>query len=250
MREQLEAKGKTRFGDLRTDEPPANGRAPYRLKVIASDLSLSRLLILPDDAALLGIEPDELEVAEAVRMSMSIPIFFAPVIRKNPKTGNEHVIVDGGLLSNFPVWLFDLPAGQPPRCPTFGLLLVAPSATAPLAIGPPEDTGRHRDLNMIEFLEAIAHTAMEAHDRLYLEQATFARTIPISTIGVGTTDFGIQRERADALFKSGVDAAATFLQTWDLAAYNAAFRSGLPQPTRRERVVEHMRRQAGGPPSP
>src|SRR5437660_1398628 len=64
--------------------------------------------------------------AGAVRMSMSIPVFFKPVRR------GGHEIVDGGILSNFPVWLFDAPAGVAPRFPTFGLLLVAPHQAAPL----------------------------------------------------------------------------------------------------------------------
>ena len=65
------------------------------------------MLVLPRDAQLLGYAPDELEVAYAVRMSMSIPIFFKPVRVENTQTNHEHVIVDGGMLSNFPVWVFD-----------------------------------------------------------------------------------------------------------------------------------------------
>src|SRR5436305_307633 len=83
------------------------------VQVIASDLSKERMLVLPRDARdQLGIDPDELEVARAVRMSMSIPMFFDPVVHQNPANANEeHVIVDGGLLSNFPIWLFDCPPG-------------------------------------------------------------------------------------------------------------------------------------------
>lgn len=55
---------------------------------------------------------------------MSIPVYFEPVRWENPETGKEHIIVDGGLLSNFPVWLFD--ADGEPDWPTFGLLLVEP----------------------------------------------------------------------------------------------------------------------------
>ena len=84
------------------------------------------MLVLPGDAAQLGIDPDELEIATAVRMSMSIPVFFKPV------TMDGHEIVDGGLLSNFPIWLFDTDTGITPSFPTFGLLLVAPAQTAPL----------------------------------------------------------------------------------------------------------------------
>ena len=90
-----------------------------------------QLLVLPRDAGELGIEPDELDVAYAVRMSMSIPIFFEPVRIENPRDGHEHLIVDGGMLSNFPVWLFDC-AARAPDWPTFGLLLVEPDPKVPI----------------------------------------------------------------------------------------------------------------------
>ena len=51
---------------------------------------------------------------------MSIPVFFEPVKWENPETGRTHLIVDGGMLSNFPVWLFDCDDGEPPAWPTFG----------------------------------------------------------------------------------------------------------------------------------
>jgi predicted acylesterase/phospholipase RssA len=59
------------------------------------------------------------------------------VIHHDPRNPHdERLIVDGGLLSNFPVWLFDVPDGQKPRWPTFGLLLVAPNQREPLVPGP------------------------------------------------------------------------------------------------------------------
>jgi NTE family protein len=109
----LAAKGVRTFGDL-VRHPEAGAEEPeelryrYRLQVIATDLTEERLLVLPRDTDKLGMDdPDELEVALAVRMSMSIPLLFEPVKFRNPRTGREHLIVDGGMLSNFPVWLFD-----------------------------------------------------------------------------------------------------------------------------------------------
>jgi predicted acylesterase/phospholipase RssA len=144
IREHFESKGITRFGQLH--DPIAEGADPsepqYRLQVIASDLTKERMLVLPRDAReQLGIDPDELEIAKAVRMSMSIPMFFDPVVHQNPtKRDDEHVIVDGGLLSNFPIWLFDCPPDQVPRWPTFGMLLVAPNQRDPLIAGPSPGT--------------------------------------------------------------------------------------------------------------
>ena len=152
-------------------------------------------------------------------MSMSIPIFFEPV------SLNGHQIVDGGLLSNFPIWLFDTPPGTTPAFPTFGLLLVAPDQTAPLLPSPPGGAVKAISSD-VDFLKAIAETMMEAHDRFYVEQANYARTIPIPTMGVGTTEFDIAPDRALSLFNSGKDAAKTFLATWDFEAYKAKFRQG------------------------
>ena len=205
LRELLEAKGVETFGDLlrRPDAPEPRYR--HKLQVIASDLTEKRLLVLPRDAGLLGVDPDGLDVAQAVRMSMSIPVFFEPVRFSNPKTGREHLIVDGGMLSNFPVWLFD---AEEPLRPTFGLKLVEPEPRKPLKgpVAPVEE-----DMGLPGYLRALVDTMMEAHDRLYLEEHDFARTIPIDTLGVRTTEFGLSPERAAELHESGRLAAMRFL---------------------------------------
>jgi NTE family protein len=235
MRERLEAKAITKFGQLRDDRAPNGGSRTYRLQVIASDLSGRQMLVLPRDAPVLGLDPDELEIAEAVRMSMSIPIFFEPVNLRNPKTGAAHVIVDGGLLSNYPLWLFDSPPGVPPEFPTFGMLLVAPNQQAPLLPAPASGSEVAPIRSDLDFLKAIGETMMQAHDRFYVDQANYARTIPIPTLGVGTTQFDISPQEAQALFESGRNAAARFLDDWDFGAYVARFRAG-PAPGRRETI--------------
>lgn len=114
------------FGDLRREDVPTDADPIFRhrLQLIVSDLTGRRMVVLPRDAKDLGwVSPDYVPVALAVRMSMSIPIFFEPVSLVNQYTSREHTIVDGGMLSNFPVWLFDAPPGQEAKRPTFGLRL-------------------------------------------------------------------------------------------------------------------------------
>ena len=231
MEERLADKGVRTFADLRDPEAGDDDRRRYRLRVIASDVTGRRLLALPQDAEHLGIDPDQLSVALAVRMSMSIPLFFEPVAVKHGETGETHLIVDGGLLSNFPVWLFDS-RGRPPRWPTFGLLLVEPEPRKSVAhrLDPGEGGG------LIDFFKALGQTVLEAHDRLYVEQADFARTIPIPTLGVRTTEFDLVRNRALELYESGRQAAEAFLKSWNTETYVARFRSGAAGPSRRESV--------------
>ncbi len=237
MRELLAARGVSTFGDLVDPQFTAEPRYRYRLQVIASDITDRRMLVLPRDATRFGIEPDELGVAEAVRMSMSIPIFFEPwrwaAKKAAPDAGNgaEHLIVDGGVLSNFPVWLFDSD-GEPPW-PTFGLMLVEPEPREPVAVRLESAAGSGPDI--FDFVKALVQTMLEAHDRMYLENDSYVRTIGVPTLGVRTTEFDLARERAEALYQSGRDAAEKFLETWDFDAYKAAFREGEP-PSRRELV--------------
>jgi NTE family protein len=208
MRGLLEARDVKTFGDLvRREDVELKYR--YKLQVIASDVTERRLLVLPRDAPKLGIEdPDDIDVAQAVRMSMSIPIFFEPVRFTNRQTDEEHLIVDGGMLSNFPVWLFDAPE---PQWPTFGMKLVQNPET-PIGDELAEPVPRGGITQVIGYLRSLVDTMMAAHDRLYVEQNDFdQRTIGIDTLGVGTTEFDLSTERALALYKSGRTAAEEFL---------------------------------------
>jgi NTE family protein len=226
MRSLLETKGKRTFGDL-IRQPDDEPRYRYKVQLIASDLTEQRLLVLPRDAPVLGIgNPDDLDVAMAVRMSMSIPIFFEPVKFPNLQTGREHLIVDGGMLSNFPVWLFD--TDGVPAWPTFGLRLAEPNPRASLAKQlPPPENSRRGILAVVDYARSLVATMMAAHDRLSLENADYARTIDIDTLGVGTTEFDLSNERAMELYQSGRTAAEGFLESWNYEEYLEKFRAGV-----------------------
>ena len=176
-------------------------------------------------------------------MSMSIPIFFEPVRHENPQTGEEIIVVDGGMLSNFHVWLFD--SDGVPEYPTFGLLLVEPDVRKDLGHQIEPSRKERGVAALVDYLKSLAQTMMAAHDRLYVEQADYARTIPIPTLGVKTTEFDVTRERAMELYDSGRKAAEDFLETWDFDAYVASFRSEEKKRSRRDSVVAAMDEPVG-----
>jgi NTE family protein len=237
----LAAKGVITFGDLERLFPGESDDRVFdhRLQIIISDLSTRDLLVLPRDAKRLGIDPDRLPVALAVRASMSVPFVFEPVRIDNPETGLQHVLVDGGILSNFPVWLFDCESGNPVR-PTLGLRLVEPEPKKPLGaalgdhVAPPAGVRA-----LVDHGKSLLLTMLEAHDRLYLEEADYARTIPIPTLGVQAVQFDLPDARLSELYQSGAKAAESFLETWDFGAYIAAFRRRDPG-SRREKVAKEM----------
>ena len=223
MRDLLAKKGIHTFRDLIQPEFADDERYRFKVRVVASDISRGRMLVLPQDVRDYGIAPEDLEVALAVRMSMSIPFFFEPVKLKDSD------IVDGGLLSNFPVELFD--SDGPPAWPTFGFKLVLSGQADPSKMV------QHPISGPISELAALFFTAIEAHDAYYLSNDKFVRTIMIDTLDVGTTDFNLTPDQKEALYRSGVSAAKTFLAHWDFQKYIAQYRSGQPVPTRREQVL-------------
>jgi NTE family protein len=209
IKELLAEKGVHTFHDLISDDPDEQQTFKYRwrLKVIASDVSNSRMIKLPTDAQLYGLEPDDMEVATAVRMSMSIPFFFRPMIFKTTQVANlpyvpkwlrptvnkNNYIVDGGLLSNFPIWMWD--SDGTPDWPTFGLLLSDKSDTQPNEVD-----------GLMSFFVAIFKTMMKAHDKRFIKpEDYFHRTIAIPTGQIMSTDFNIVNAEKELLYQSGYD---------------------------------------------
>jgi len=198
----LRERGVSTFRDLIKKEDDGTPFR-YRLNVITSDISNQRLVVLPSDLGTYGIEPDQFSVARAVRMSMSIPLFFRP-----QKVAGS-LFVDGGILSNFPIWLFDA-AGRP-RWPTFGFKLVEP-----------ESAELQPSRRLLDFSRAVLDTMMVAHDKMAVEDVDMERTIAIPTLGVKTTQFDLSPEQRDGLYRSGLNAATRFFETYAFDKYVAS----------------------------
>ena len=202
------------------------------------------MLVLPQDIKDYGINPETLNVAFAVRMSMSIPFFYEPVVIKNMKTNQSHFIVDGGLLSNFPVWLFDSEGA--PEWPTFGLRLVEEDTKSEIDAGIPFlDLVTTALGPVVPFLCNLASTALEAHDRMYIESANFSRTIPIPTLGISTLAFNLEQDKKNDLYAAGRKAAEEFLETWNFGSYVATFRSD-QEYSRRQEIQKRMQKSHSG----
>jgi NTE family protein len=219
MAELLAQKGIKTFKDLIIEEYKDDPKFRYKLQVVASDITNGKLLVLPRDAADYGINPDDLEVSKALRMSISIPFFYRPVIWQ--KNNVRSYIVDGGILSNFPVWILDDDTSET-AWPTFGFKLMEPTEGMPAKIAGP-----------IDFFKAMFETMVEAHDTRYITDSNFARTIPIPTLGVRSTDFGITATQREALYESGKNAAAQFFDTWDFEKYKQIYKGEKESRTKR-----------------
>jgi NTE family protein len=183
------------------------GELDGRLQVVGCDLAHTRMVIFPDDVGLYEDDrgrpllPDEFPVAEAVRISAGYPYFFPPLPLRDRATGKDAVLVDGGIASAFPVFLFDR---QAPRRPTWGFRLHA---------GMGAERPSHREIGGLDWPAdmawAILDTAMNALDSRGL--LSFGdRVVSIPTGDVETLDFELSAEQQDFLYRSGYEAARAF----------------------------------------
>ena len=195
------------FGDLRTDDPGDDGSLHHRysLVVTASDVSRQRFVRFPWDYPDYGLDPDEQPVADAVRASASIPFFFEPVTLRA-----EHgaaTLVDGGLLSNYPISTFDRQDSRTPRWPTLGIRLSPPAAET----GPPEPVR-----GPVSLAVSVIMTAIEGSQAVQeLDRCNVRRSVFVDASRVGAVDFDISDEEQDDLVAAGRQATGEFLSTWD-----------------------------------
>jgi NTE family protein len=223
IRSELKNLGVTSFGDLVLDDGHLIEGRHYKLVVTVADLTAAQLVRLPwDYRRLYGLDPDEQPVADAVRASMAIPFFYRPV-KLTGVNGATSTLVDGGVLSNFPIDTFDRPDGQPPRWPTFGIT-VLPRVTEGLGAVMPA-LKPLRFFEQTALLESLLTTMLAGHDQTHLNQPwVAARAIAVESTNVGVLDFDIPTGRLEELYDKGYEAAQEFLSTWDWAAYLKRFR--------------------------
>ncbi len=203
---ELAVLGVRTFGDLRLDDPGADlpPERRYRLVVTAADVTRGRPVRLPWDAADYGLDPDELPVADAVAASAALPLAFEPV-RLRTAYGAEAVLVDGGLLSRFPVDVFDRTDAQPARWPTVGLKLSSHPADDGFVV-------RYPVTGPWSYLQALLGTAIASWDVRHLDDpAIVERTVFIDTSDVDTLDMSLSQELRDDLVDRGRAAARAWL---------------------------------------
>lgn len=173
------------------------------LRVVVSDLSLGKLVIIPDDLKrIYGIDPDYFSVARAIRMSAGYPYFFMPKYISG-KAGAESIMVDGGLLSSYPLWIFDKPNEQNLR-PVLGVKLS-------------DDVGDavpRKIKNVVGMSHAMFSTMKQAHDIRYVTLSHQKNTIFIPIKDVETTNFHINTQTISKLIKLGETNTSEFLTSW------------------------------------
>ncbi|MFH2130237.1 MAG: patatin-like phospholipase family protein, partial [bacterium] len=179
-------------------------------------------------------------IADAIRISMSIPLFFAA-----SRNARRDVYVDGGVLDNFPVKLFDREKYLEPeararmgiktayyQAENSKFLKRNPSAspyiynmeTLGFRLDSKEEIGvfrdgdepQHHKINdLFDYIQALMTTMLEHQGNTHLHSDDWQRTIYIHTCGVGTTDFDLSEVLKKKLEQSGHDAAVRYFEWFD-----------------------------------
>ncbi len=190
------------------------------LSLVAADTTDHRLLVLNHRTA------PRLPVVWGMRMSMSLPMLWQEVIWQRD-WGNylshdmtSHRIVDGGLLSNFPIELFL--SNDPYVVSLMGPktsqgilgLLIDETMDVPgsNAGNPPNPDGTLADLPPVERIIGLIDTATKAHDKMVIEAfEQFVCRLPAK--GYRTTEFDMSDPRRDALLAAGRNAMVNYFRT-------------------------------------
>jgi NTE family protein len=175
------------------------GDVDVPLSIVAFDMLHYETVILSSETR------PHLPIARAARASAAIPLFFRPVALADRLPNGarlERELVDGGVLENFPIDLFDVP-GEP-RWPTIGLMIDdddAPPQNIPCLPKGPETA-----LKLFMAIRAAYGKKLNAHNSY--------RTVAIPDVGVKSTEFDLTEAQKRRLSYAGAMAAAQFIARW------------------------------------
>ena len=178
-------------------------------------------------------------VADAARMSMSIPLFFSAV-----RNARRDVYVDGGVLRNYPIKTFDrakyidpelvLKHGLEPGYyketnrtkPGLSSDYLYNKETLGFRLDSKEEIAMFRDGAVVphedieDFFDygwALIKTVLGAQENAHLHSDDWQRTIYIDTLGVGTTDFDLSDKKKEDLMDSGAKGTEKYFTWFDEA---------------------------------
>lgn len=156
------------------------------LHVFATDLNVQALKKFS------ASETPNTRVCEAIRASMSIPLFFQAFKFSN-NVPDSHIYVDGGCIYNYPLTCFDIGGCN--------------SETLGLFLGDLNNARKDNGLSyghLCEFIKCLAPTVLDSQNiDLQNDAEDLNRTIMIDSLGISATNFGLTNDEAQKLSQSG-----------------------------------------------
>ena len=181
-----------------------------------------------------------MRIADAVRISMSIHLFFAAV-----RNARNDVYVDGGVLDNYPIKLFDREKYIDPQNrrqmalktkyyqkentrflkkhpsssayvynkETLGFRLDSKQEIGVFRYG--NEPQHHQVDDFFDYIKALIATILDSQLNRHFHSDDWHRTVYIDTLGVGTTDFDISQAKKKRLEASGRKGTEAYFKWYD-----------------------------------
>jgi predicted acylesterase/phospholipase RssA len=182
----------------------------------------------------------DLPLVWAVRMSMSVPLLWQEVVWQREwglyrgRDMVDHAIVDGGLLSNFPIELFVSRAvpvtnvmGSDVSQNVLGMLidesLEVPGAES--AVKTQAKLGL-RDLHTVQRISNLVDTTLSARDKNVIE-AFEKLVVRLPAKGYKTTEFDMTDERRELLVNAGRSVMGVYFEQAVPAEFEVSFGVGV-----------------------
>jgi len=206
---------KTGDSDITFEELHRQG---YRdLYVTATCLNRQRMLVLSWKTY------PQMKVKDAVRISMSIPLYFQAVFvddagnvyEKQHADKQLDIMVDGGIVGNFPIQLFDSIAidstGKQYRIPNPETLGIRMDSDAQINADQDDQHLAHLEINNLkDYINAFYTIVIEKLNRNELTEADWNRIVSISHKGVAPKLRRMKKTQKNMLIDSGRSAMKTF----------------------------------------
>lgn len=189
------------------------------LHVTSTCLNRQKLLIFSADTY------PKMKVKDAVRISMSIPLYFEAVFidsvgtvyKENNPEQNLDVVVDGGIIGNYPIFLFDSltvdAANNEVRIPNHKTLGVRIDSDLQI-----KSDSLNQELvpipitNMSDYLGAFYILILENLNRIPLIPEDWERTISVSSVGINPRIKKLTKDQKERLVLSGEESTKGFLK--------------------------------------
>ena len=237
---------KTQNGEI-TFEELAKNKKYSELHLIGADLSTGLAKVFN------ATNTPKVKVADAARISMSIPLFFAAV---KGVEGDGHVYVDGGLLNNYAIKTFDrndfvedqanarrtayyekinerIKQMAPPKLndvtdkvelddnyeyiynkETLGFRLDSKDEIE-MYLNPDAQHPAKEIKTFFSYTKSLINTLIDFQNNVHLHSDDWQRTIYINTLGVEATDFNISDTKKRQLVEAGRGFTETYLDWYN-----------------------------------
>ncbi|OFY96058.1 MAG: hypothetical protein A3K10_13050 [Bacteroidetes bacterium RIFCSPLOWO2_12_FULL_31_6] len=210
---------KTKTGDSEITFEQLHQKGYVDLYVTASCLNQQKLIVLSRETY------PKMKVKDAVRISMSIPLYFQAVLVDS--IGNTYfeqgdmknldVMIDGGIIGNFPIQIFD--------SVFVDSLNQEIRLTNNKTVGIRIDTDAQIDADMnarnlasypindfMDYISAFYVMIIENLNRTQLTEDDWKRTISVSSVGITPKIKKLSNQQKLSLIKSGYDSTEYYLK--------------------------------------